>query len=169
MAYTKTAWVNDNVPALDSVNLNKIEQGIYDAHASLPAVPDAAWRLVGTTGNPAFASGWANYTGASVWGEGGFRRYGDGTVRLRGLVTASGLGGTGTAVFVLPVGYRPDRNLVFTTLAAIGSGVYVSRVDVYSTGDVFLNNLWDWTGTNLAGGTDPEWLSLAPISFHADQ
>lgn len=31
MAYTKTTWVNDSAPALDADNLNKIEQGIYDA------------------------------------------------------------------------------------------------------------------------------------------
>ena len=30
MAYTKTNWVNDSVPAINAGNLNKIEQGIYD-------------------------------------------------------------------------------------------------------------------------------------------
>jgi hypothetical protein len=30
MAYTKTNWVNDSVPAINASNLNKIEQGIYD-------------------------------------------------------------------------------------------------------------------------------------------
>ena len=35
MAYNKTNWVNDSAPALDAANLNKIEQGIYDAHQSL--------------------------------------------------------------------------------------------------------------------------------------
>ena len=33
MAYTKTEWVNDSEPAINAVNLNKIEQGIADAHA----------------------------------------------------------------------------------------------------------------------------------------
>ena len=33
MAYTKTAWVNDSEPAINAANLNKIEQGIADAHA----------------------------------------------------------------------------------------------------------------------------------------
>ena len=32
MAYTKTVWVNDSVPAINQTNLNKIEQGIYEAH-----------------------------------------------------------------------------------------------------------------------------------------
>lgn len=31
MAYTKTTWVNNSTPALNATNLNKIEQGIYDA------------------------------------------------------------------------------------------------------------------------------------------
>lgn len=30
MAYTKTNWINDSVPAINAGNLNKIEQGIYD-------------------------------------------------------------------------------------------------------------------------------------------
>lgn len=32
MAYTKTNWVNDSSPYIDAANLNKIEQGIEDAH-----------------------------------------------------------------------------------------------------------------------------------------
>ncbi|MEG1695560.1 MAG: hypothetical protein RR282_00525 [Acinetobacter sp.] len=32
MAYTKTNWVNDSSPYIDAANLNKIEQGIKDAH-----------------------------------------------------------------------------------------------------------------------------------------
>ena len=33
MAYTKTTWGNDSKPAINAANLNKIEQGIADAHA----------------------------------------------------------------------------------------------------------------------------------------
>lgn len=32
MAYTKTTWVNDQEPAINAINLNKMEQGIEDAH-----------------------------------------------------------------------------------------------------------------------------------------
>jgi len=32
MAYTKTTWVNNQPPAINETNLNKIETGIYDAH-----------------------------------------------------------------------------------------------------------------------------------------
>jgi len=34
MAYTKTAWVNNVAPALNQVNLNNIETGIYGAHSA---------------------------------------------------------------------------------------------------------------------------------------
>lgn len=35
MAYNKTVWVNDSVPAINETNLNKIEQGIYEAHNNI--------------------------------------------------------------------------------------------------------------------------------------
>lgn len=35
MNYTKTVWKNGEAPAINADNLNKIEQGIYDAHAGL--------------------------------------------------------------------------------------------------------------------------------------
>jgi len=35
MSYTKTTWVNGSVPGIDATNLNKIEQGIYDAHEGI--------------------------------------------------------------------------------------------------------------------------------------
>lgn len=42
MAYTKTQWVNNQPPAIDAENLNKIEQGIYDAHEELTGKADSA-------------------------------------------------------------------------------------------------------------------------------
>lgn len=35
MAYTKTNWNNDTAPAINEDNLNKIENGIYDAHQDI--------------------------------------------------------------------------------------------------------------------------------------
>ena len=32
MAYNKTVWVNDSLPSIDEVNLNKIETGVAEAH-----------------------------------------------------------------------------------------------------------------------------------------
>lgn len=35
MAYTKTTWQNDQAPAINATNLNKIEQGIFNNDALL--------------------------------------------------------------------------------------------------------------------------------------
>lgn len=35
MAYTKTVWVNNQAPAINADNLNKIEQGIFDTDAAI--------------------------------------------------------------------------------------------------------------------------------------
>lgn len=35
MAYTKTVWVNNQAPAINADNLNKIEQGIFDNDAAI--------------------------------------------------------------------------------------------------------------------------------------
>lgn len=32
MSYNKTAWKDNQAPAINAANLNKMEQGIYDAH-----------------------------------------------------------------------------------------------------------------------------------------
>lgn len=40
MAYTKTNWANDNTPAINEENLNKIEQGIYDNSINIEHLSD---------------------------------------------------------------------------------------------------------------------------------
>ena len=56
MAYTKTKWVNDSEPAINAANLNKIEQGIADAHAVVaepgPQGPEGPAGPKGDTGEP---------------------------------------------------------------------------------------------------------------------
>ena len=41
MAYTKTNWVNDSVPAINAFNLNKIEEGIFQAHQNIDILKSA--------------------------------------------------------------------------------------------------------------------------------
>lgn len=38
MTYSKTAWVNSGAPAINATNLNKIEQGVYDASTAVDAI-----------------------------------------------------------------------------------------------------------------------------------
>ena len=56
MAYTKTEWVNDSKPAINAANLNKIEQGIADAHAVVaepgPQGPEGPAGPKGDAGEP---------------------------------------------------------------------------------------------------------------------
>ena len=53
MAYTKTDWVNDSKPAINAANLNKIEQGIADAHAIVAEPgPQGPAGPKGDTGEP---------------------------------------------------------------------------------------------------------------------
>ena len=56
MAYSKTVWVNDNAPALNATNLNKIETGIYN---NAEAVDDLKEGLIDldTTASPGTVDG----------------------------------------------------------------------------------------------------------------
>ena len=46
MAYTKTIFVNGSTPAINAVNLNKMEQGIFDAATTVDytvTIPSTSW------------------------------------------------------------------------------------------------------------------------------
>lgn len=69
MAYSKTVWVNDNAPALNATNLNKIENGIYDNAENVDDLLDGlinldTTALPGTTDGDLYAAidalGWAS-------------------------------------------------------------------------------------------------------------
>lgn len=62
MAYTKTTWVNDQQPDIDADNLNKMEQGIYDAQ-----FPDGGTegQILARTAN---GRGWVDPPNSAVWG-----------------------------------------------------------------------------------------------------
>jgi len=43
MAYTKTVWKNNQPPALNETNLNKIEEGVFEAHGLVEDSTRALW------------------------------------------------------------------------------------------------------------------------------
>jgi hypothetical protein len=100
------------------------------------------FRLIGATGNPAFANSWINFdvadTSAAFW------RDPFGWIHLRGLIKN---GTVGSAAFTLPPGFRPPKREVFATI----SNGAVGRVDVQADGLVIpqspSNNAW----VSLAG------------------
>jgi hypothetical protein len=99
---------------------------------------------------PTFSSGWHNWGDASYTDAGYYRDF-FGRVHLQGLIT----GGTmAAAAFTLPVGYRPNKNLIF---ACVSSGSAV-EIRVNSSGAVVMMN-----------GTNTNWFSLNNISFRAEQ
>jgi hypothetical protein len=38
VAYSKTTWVNNQAPAINATNLNKVEAGIEDAHDDIATI-----------------------------------------------------------------------------------------------------------------------------------
>ena len=49
MSYTKTDWVNNNTPAINATNLNKIENGIYNIDAAIATLNTNIERVLAWT------------------------------------------------------------------------------------------------------------------------
>lgn len=93
---------------------------------------------------PALVNSWVNY--GSVFNNAGFTKDRSGVVRLRGLIKD----GTVTAsAFVLPVGYRPAQQHLFTVI----SNGTIGRVDIRADGEVVIT-----AGSNV-------YVSLDNIAF----
>lgn len=72
MPYEKTMWNNDNPPAISADNLNKIEQGLHDAHAiideklteySAMIQPSSGWKTQQNVTGMFKLSGFVHFTG----------------------------------------------------------------------------------------------------------
>lgn len=93
-----------------------------------------------------YGAGWGDFDVIN-WQIGGYRKFGD-QVQLRGLVGRTS--GVGTTIAVLPVGYRPTNQILFSTISDGG----VTRIDINTAGDVGL----------ITGGTSWVSLNLPPFS-----
>lgn len=116
-----------------------------------------AWHLVGGAGEVPFATGWSHY--GSGYTNGGFRKYPDGKVKLRGLVSTSA--GAGSTIFTLPVTHR---------VAAGGSvSIFICESSLAASGQVRIDVN---TATGVVSyGTSPaagNWVSLDGIEFDTD-
>lgn len=102
------------------------------------------------------ADGWEDYS--DVYGEAGYQRGHDGSVRLRGLVTkAAGGLAPPDVIATLPEDCRPSSRLVFATVC--GAGRSWGSVDVDPNGDVI------YTGAGAAA--EKNYTSLSPVTFDA--
>lgn len=99
---------------------------------------------------PTLSSPWINF--GDVFGAVGYRKDA-GRVQLRGVVKG---GAGGSVLFVLPAGFRPSTQLIFTTLSDVSSP---TRVDVRTTGEVFVG---------LPPSATVAWLTLDGISYFTE-
>jgi hypothetical protein len=93
------------------------------------------WHTVGAAGEPPFLGTWAAF--GSVYQVPQFRKDPLGKVWIRGLVKAGALA---TAIFTLPVGYRPPAETGWNPVANSGSTNIEGEVRVQPTGAVVLIN-----------------------------
>ena len=81
--------------------------------------PIEAWHEVGAPGQPAFQNLWSNFSGG--FSTMAFAKDSAGFVHLKGTLNA---GTFGVAIFVLPVGYRPEQNLFLPVAAERNAYIY---------------------------------------------
>jgi hypothetical protein len=124
---------------------------------------------VGAVGEPAYQSDWKAYNGPP-WGNASFYRDAAGVVHLSGLACSKKFGnpslcevgyliGGTSPIFTLPAGFRPARQLLFTTLSFGDSQYWHARIDITTGGVVELI-------APPNGGDD--WVSFDGISFLAN-
>jgi hypothetical protein len=114
-------------------------------------------RLVGTSGQPAFLTGWANSgTGPpSSFQSVGFWKDQFGIVHLQGDATRTS--GTNTDIFALPAGYRPSA---YENISVYGNNGTAAGIAVVPTSDPTPG------AVRLVGG-DPAFIGLSSVSFKA--
>lgn len=81
-------------------------------------------------GGVGFQNGWGNFGGG--WDTAGYYKDINGTVWIKGLVTA---GVVGAAIFTLPAGYRPSAGIHLATVASAGANQY-GALQIAATGVV---------------------------------
>ncbi|CAL2080506.1 hypothetical protein [Tenacibaculum sp. 190524A05c] len=107
--------------------------------------------------SPTFGSGWQNYSVIHGNGFEDARYYVDnGRVYLGGLIRKTSVITSGEVMITLPVGYRPQKQRIFTVSTEAG----IVRIDVAANGNVVFN------GPSHNGGQN--WVSLDGVSFRID-
>lgn len=124
-----------NALYVDTFDVTELATGFKvnpDGTGEWPAIGlrqgDAAWSNVGGAGKPAYQNGWTATSGDGI----AYRRTPTGDVTMVGRGTP---GSANVAVFTLPAGYRPSRDLTDLITKAQGTGVF-STLDVLANGDV---------------------------------
>ncbi|ALN78612.1 hypothetical protein [Lysobacter antibioticus] len=133
--------------ALTGTELIPVVQGVQTRSTSAAAIADlrkGAWQV------PTLNAPWTNY--GDVFASAGYRRDG-GRVQLRGLVKA---GAGGTVIFVLPLGFRPPAQQIYT---AVSDSSAPTRIDVKTNGEVLVSQ----PSSGVLG-----WLSIDGVTYFMD-
>jgi hypothetical protein len=132
---------------LTGTELLPIVQGGQTRSITVAAVADlrkGAWQA------PTLNAPWTNY--GDVFASAGYRRDG-GRVQLRGLVKA---GAGGTVIFVLPLGFRPPAQQIYT---GVSDSSAPTRIDVKTNGEVLVSQ----PSSGVLG-----WLSIDGVAYFMD-
>lgn len=114
--------------------------GIMTSPATGIGVGDPTWRTVGASGQPAFTNGWTALSGDTVQ----FRRSATGDVAIVGRAVP---GSASAAVFTLPDGYRPTRDL--TDIIVRSQGNSSATMDILANGQIQVRNISTSTWVSL--------------------
>jgi len=114
--------------------------------AIIPQVAVTQWTALG----PLMANGWVSY--AAPYGPAQYRKVGD-EVQLRGLIQSGSP--PSSTMFTLPVGYRPQHQLIFTQACSAGT----AEVRVDTPGTVACPSAYPATAAPAV------WTSLSGIQF----
>ena len=122
-----------------------------------PAGTGYNWLTIQSTFYQSSYTNWIGLTMQGTWAYYGapytmpqYTKSSDGVVTLKGLIRN---GTIGTTVATLPVGYRPNYRILFST---VSNSVY-GRLDIDASGNI------------IAQGGNTAWYSLDGIMFYADQ
>lgn len=118
------------------------------------AIGEEAWHVVGTSGEPAFEGNWQQAPTAAVVA---FFKDSTGMVHIKGTARCTSAG-AGTAIFTLPLGYRPSETLL------LGVGQYDGAVKLAELAINSNGNVSPTVFSNPGGNAD---IKLSCVSFRA--
>lgn len=162
MPYTKTTWANGTSPAISDVNLNKIEQGIYDAlrQDGTTAMSGQLVTTAGTVSAPAIAPIGDTNTGIFFPATDKIGVTINGTERIH--IAANGnvsLNSSADAVKALTVGTGGDLGIFYGQ-----SLCFINNTTTAYTADKAIYNYYDGTSDHLQ--IQPSGAGSGHISFH---
>lgn len=98
---------------------------------------------------PTLINSWVNY--GAPYNNAGYYKDCNGIVHLKGQVKL-GTVGSGLAIFVLPVGFRPESQEMHVTISYT-TAYAISRCDIFATGEVVANSggnvIWSLDGISF--------------------